>query len=162
MKILVLIFKQFLSLLENAKILYKVPRFDIKSRKSLKGEGKYYLADLSIYYMNNVDARINYGPALENIVYTYLKSNRYEISIGKIKDYEVDFICRENFDDYYYVQVAMTILANIETEDREYIPFEIVKDNYPKYLFTLDQLIQKKSGVLHKNLISFLLENKKL
>ena len=153
---------KYISLLENAKILYKVPRFDLKSRKSLKGEEKYYLADLSIYYMNNVDARINYGPALENIVYTYLKSNRYEISIGKIKDYEVDFICRENFDDYYYVQVAMTILANIETEDREYRPFEIVKDNYPKYLFTLDQLIQKRSGVLHKNLISFLLENKKL
>ena len=56
----------------------------------------------------------------------------------------------------------MTILANIETEDREYRPFEIVKDNYPKYLFTLDQLIQKRSGVLHKNLVSFLLENKKL
>ena len=86
---------------------------------------------------------------IENVVYTYLKSNRYEISIGKIKDYEVDFICRENFDDYYYIQVAMTILSNIETEDREYRPFEIVKDNYPKYLLTLDQLIQKRFGVLH-------------
>ena len=153
---------KYINTLENAKIIYKVPRFDIKSKKSLKGEEKYYLADLSIYYMNNVDARINYGPALENIIFTYLKSNRYEISIGKIKDYEVDFICRENFDDYFYIQVAMTILASEETENREYRPLEIVKDNYPKYLLTLDQLEQKRSGIIHKNIIDFLINNNKL
>ena len=152
----------YLQVLENAKIIYKVQRFDMKSRRSLRGEEKYYLADLSIYYANNVDARINYGPALENVVFSYLKSNKYEISIGKIKDYEVDFICRKNFDDYFYIQVAMTILANEETEDREYRPFEIVKDNYPKYLFTLDQLEQRRDGVMHRNLITFLLEKHSL
>lgn len=153
---------KYLTYLENAKIIYKVPRFDMKSKKSLRGEEKYYLADLSIYFVNNVDARINYGPALENIIFTYLKSNRYEISIGKIQEYEVDFICRENFDNYYYIQVAMTILASEETEEREYRPLEIVKDNYPKYLLTMDQLEQRRNGIIHKNIIDFLSNNQKL
>ena len=60
----------YLQILENAKIIYKCPRFDVKSKKSLRGEQKYYLADLGIYFSRNVDARINYGPSLENIVYT--------------------------------------------------------------------------------------------
>lgn len=152
----------YLTILENAKIIYKVPRFDLKSKRSLRGEEKYYLADLSIYFANNVDARINYGPALENLIFAYLKTNQYEISIGKIGDYEVDFICRENFDDYFYIQVSMSILGSLETENREYRPFEIVKDNYPKYLLTMDPLEQKRDGVIHRNIVSFLRQNERL
>jgi len=145
---------KYIDILVNAKLLYKCPRFDVKSRKALRNEQKYYLADLSIYYANKADTRINYGPVLENIVFTYLKSRGYSVSVGKVGQLECDFIVRKELD-YSYIQVAMTI-ADKSTEDREYKPFENIKDNYPKILFTLDTLLQNRDGVLHKNLINFL------
>lgn len=144
----------YLEILENAKIIYKCPRFDVKSKKSLKGEQKYYLADLGIYFSRNVDARINYGPVLENIVYTYLSAKNYKISVGRIGKLECDFITRIN-DEYRYIQVAMTIMDN-STEEREYKPFTKINDNYPKYLLTIDTLLQKRDGVIHKNIMDFI------
>lgn len=144
----------YLQILENAKIIYKCPRFDVKSKKSLRGEQKYYLADLGIYFARNVDARINYGPVLENIVYTYLSAKNYKISVGRIGKLECDFITRTD-DEYRYIQVAMTIMSP-ETEEREYKPFGMIRDNYPKYLFTMDTLLQKRDGVIHKNVVDFI------
>ena len=144
----------YIRLLENAKVIYKCPRFDLKSRRSLKGEQKYYLADLGIYFSRNTDTRINYGPALENLFYTYLSAKGYSLSIGKIGRLECDFIARKN-NEYCYAQVAMTI-ANRETEDREYASLEQIRDNYPKYLFTLDSLLQHRNGIIHKNLSEFM------
>lgn len=144
----------YLQILENAKIIYRCPRFDVKSKKSLRGEQKYYLADLGIYFSRNVDARINYGPALENIVYTYLSAKNYRINVGRIGKLECDFITRVN-DEYRYIQVAMTIMS-LDTEEREYKPFELIRDNYPKYLLTIDTLLQKRDGVIHKNIIEFI------
>lgn len=66
----------------------------------------------------NTDTRINYGPILENIIYTYLRAKRYKLSVGRVGTFECDFITRKN-DIYQYVQVAMTIMDK-ETEDREY------------------------------------------
>ena len=146
----------YLQILENAKIIYKCPRFDVKSKKSLRGEQKYYLADLGIYFSRNVDARIHYGPVLENIVYTYLSAKNYKISVGRIGKVECDFITRIQ-DEYRYIQVAMTIM-NEDTEEREYKPFGMIRDNYPKYLLTIDTLLQKRDGVIHKNIIDWLLE----
>ena len=150
----------YIEILENAKIIYKCPRFDIKSKKSLSGEQKYYLADLGIYFATNVDARINYGPVLENILYTYLKMKDYKISVGKIGKLECDFIIRKN-NEYFYAQVAMTILDE-KTADREFEPFTHIRDNYKKYLFTIDQLLQNRNGILNLNLIDFIRENKDL
>lgn len=147
----------YIRLLENAKVIYKCPRFDLKSRRSLKGEQKYYLADLGIYFSRNTDARINYGPALENLIYTYLSAKGYSLSIGKIGRLECDFIVRKS-NEYCYAQVAMTI-ADRETEDREYASLEQIQDNYPKYLFTLDPLLQHRNGIIHKNLSDFMLNN---
>lgn len=133
----------------------------MKSKKSLKTEQKYYLADLSIYYSMNVDGRINYGPVLENILFCYLKSKGYKLSVGKIGNLECDFIVRQNADDYFYIQVAMTI-AEQSTEEREYRPFTKIRDNFPKYLFTTDTLLQKRDGILHVNMIDFIKDNKGL
>ena len=129
-------------------------RFDTKSRKALHFEQKYYLADLSICYANNVDRRINYGPVLENVLYTYLRSKGYLLSTGKVGQLECDFIARKKAD-YSYIQVSMSI-ADKTVEDREYRPFTAIKDNYPKYLFTLDPLLQKRDGIIHRNLADFL------
>ncbi|MBQ3537773.1 MAG: ATP-binding protein [Clostridia bacterium] len=145
---------KYLDILEKAKIIYKCPRFDIKSKKSLRGEQKYYLADLGIYFSRNVDARINYGPALENIVYTYLSAKGYRISVGRIGKLECDFITRTE-NEYRYIQVAMTIMDPL-TEEREYKPFSDIRDNYPKLLLTLDPLPLKRDGVIHKNIIDFI------
>lgn len=152
---------KYIEMLENAKIIYKCPRFDMKSKKSLKTEQKYYLADLSIYYSMNVDGRINYGPVLENILFCYLKTKGYRLSVGKIGSLECDFIARQNVDNYFYIQVAMTI-AEQSTEEREYRPFSKITDNFPKYLFTTDSLLQKRDGILHINLIDFIQKNKEL
>ncbi len=153
--------KKYLDILEKAKIIYSCDLFDIKSKSVLKGEKKYYLADLSIYYSLNTDNRINYGPVLENVMYSYLKSKNYKLSVGYIGNLECDFIARENYDDYYYIQVSKDI-SNKETEEREYKPFYMIKDLYPRYLFTMDMLLQKRDGVNHVNIVDFIYNNKKL
>ena len=151
--------KRYLTILEEAKIIYPCCRFDLKSRKSIAGEQKYYLADLGFYFAMNADKRINYGPALENIVYIYAKSKGYEVSVGRIGKLECDFILERNNIDYAYIQVSMTIMDNIKTEDREYRPLESISDNYPKYLLTRNDLIQHRNGIKHFNIPLFMKEN---
>ncbi len=107
-----------------------------------------------------MDARINYGPVLENIVYTYLSAKNYKISVGRIGKLECDFITRIT-DEYCYIQVAMTIMSP-DTEEREYKPFTMIRDNYPKYLLTVDTLLQKRDGIIHKNIIEFISSDENL
>ena len=153
--------KRYLDILEKAKIIYPCELFDIKSKSVLKGEKKYYLADLSIYYAQNTDNRINYGPVLENVMYSYLKSKNYMLSVGYIGKLECDFIARKNYDDYYYIQVSKDI-SNKDTEEREYRPFYKIKELYPRYLFTMDMLLQKRDGIKHVNIVDFIYNNKNL
>ena len=150
---------RYIRILEDAKIIYSCPRFDLKSRKSISGEQKYYLADLGFYFALNTDKRIHYGPALENTVYIYARSKGYDISVGRIGKLECDFILGRSNIAYSYVQVAMTIMNSIETENREYRPLESINDNYPKYLVTRNDLIQHRSGILHVNIAPFMKEN---
>ncbi len=152
---------RYVKALLDAKILYECPRFDMKSKKALSGERKYYLSDLSFYYAENTDNRINYGPVLENIVFLYAKSLDYSVSFGRFGKFECDFILRDAAMNYAYVQVAYTVAQSRETEDREYRPLETVKDNYPKYLLTTDYLLQHRNGILHVNLMDFLRSKKK-
>ena len=140
---------RYIHILEEAKIIYPCQRFDLKSRRSISGEQKYYLADLGFYFAMNTDKRINYGPALENVVYTYARSKGYDISVGRIGKLECDFILSRNNVDYSYIQVATTIMDSVSTEDREYRPLESIKDNYPKYLITRNDLIQHRNGIVH-------------
>ena len=147
---------RYVQALVDAKILIACDRFDMKSKKSLSGEKKYYLSDLSFYYAMNTDNRINYGPSLENIVCLYAKSMNYKLSIGRIGKLECDFILRSKDMDYCYVQVAYTILSGRDTEDREYRSLEAIKDNYAKYIMTMDGLIQKRNGIIHVNLLDFM------
>ncbi|MDO4437782.1 MAG: ATP-binding protein [Coriobacteriaceae bacterium] len=142
---------RYIKILEDAKIVRRCERFDMKSRKSLRGEQKYYLADLSFYFASNTDNRINYGPVLENIVYSYARSLDYEVSVGRIGKLECDFVMRSSEMDYAYVQVAMTIMNDRSTEDREYRPLEQIRDNWPKFVITRNDPIQHRSGIVHEN-----------
>lgn len=147
---------RYITALVDAKILYECSRFDMKSKKALVGEKKYYLADLSFYFAGNTDNRINFGPVLENIVYIYARSLNYAISVGRIGKLECDFILRNTANDYSYVQVAYTIMQSAETEDREYRPLERIHDNYAKYVATTDYALQKRNGIRHINLMEFM------
>ena len=142
---------RYLKILEDAKIVRCCERFDMKSRKSLRGEQKYYLADLSFYFALNTDNRINYGPVLENIVYNYARSLGYEVSVGRIGKLECDFVLRSPEMEYAYVQVAMTIMNDRATEDREYRPLEQIRDNWPKFVITRNDPIQHRNGIVHEN-----------
>ncbi len=147
---------RYIQVLIDAKILYKCERFDLKSRKSISGEQKYYLADLGFYFLTNTDNRINYGPVMENIVYIYAKAKGYEVSVGRIGRLECDFIMRDPTMQYSYIQVAMTIMDSLNTENREYAPLEMIRDNYPKYVVTRNDLIQKRNGIIHVNIGPFM------
>lgn len=141
----------YIKILCDAKILYECNRFDLKSKKSIAGEKKYYLSDLGFYYATNTDNRINYGPVMENVAFIYARSNDYSVSIGRIGKLECDFILRKDLE-YSYLQICMTIMSSKETEEREYRPLESIKDNYPKYVITRSDPVQHRNGIIHKNM----------
>ena len=141
----------YIKILCDAKILYECNRFDLKSKKSITGEKKYYLSDLGFYYATNTDNRIKYGPVMENVAFIYARSNDYSVSIGRIGKLECDFILRKDLE-YSYLQICMTIMSSKETEEREYRPLESIKDNYPKYVITRSDPVQHRNGIIHKNM----------
>ena len=147
---------RYINTLVEAKVLYECDRFDLKSKKALAGEKKYYLGDLSFYFSQNTDNSINFGPVLENIVYIYSRSLDYSVSVGRIGKLECDFILRDRENNYSYVQVAYTIMQSRETEDREYKVLESIRDNYAKYVATTDYMLQKRNGIKHVNLMEFM------
>lgn len=150
---------RYIDILVQSKVIYQCDRFDMKSKRAIGGEKKYYLADMSLYFSTNTDNRINYGPALENMVYLYARSNDYSVSIGRIGKLECDFILRDAQLNYAYVQVAYTINESRHTEDREYAPLEMIRDNYSKYVMTTDYLLQKRNGIKHVNIMDFMKEH---
>ena len=152
---------RYVKILLDAKIIYECPRFDMKSKRSLQGEKKYYLSDLSFYYALNTDNTIQYGPDLENLIFIYARAHDYSISVGRIGKLECDFIVRGDHQDYAYIQVAYTIANSKETEEREFRPLEIIRDNYPRYLMTTDFLLQKRNGIAHVNLVDFMRNGQK-
>lgn len=153
---------RYIQILVDSKILYECNRFDMKSRKSISGEKKYYLSDVGFYYATNTDNRINYGPVMENVFFTYAKSNGYSISVGRIGKLECDFILQRNFSEYNYVQVCMTMMNSRETEDREFAPLEKIRDNYPKFVLTRNDVIQHRNGIIHKNMPEMMSEGTQL
>lgn len=147
---------KYVKTLLDAKILCECPRFDLKSKRSLGGGRKLYLSDLSFYFALNTDNTVNYGPVLENIFFTYMKGMGYSASVGKIGALECDFIVRTAPMSYAYFQIAYTILADKETEDREFRSLEKIRDNYPKYVLTTDFMLQKRNGIVHENIVEFM------
>lgn len=145
----------YIELLVKAKLLYRCDRFDMKSKRSLQGGEKYYLADTGIYFARNVNATMDYGPLLENAVYTYLRSRDYRVSVGQIGRLEVDFIACRADEGYAYIQVSLSV-ADKTVEEREYRPFSQVRDNHPQYLLTLDPLPLERDGVTHRNLVELM------
>ena len=144
----------YLKYLENACFIKKVKREDLEGKGILKFNEKYYVTDhgfCEAKAKGNID---NIGRVMENIVYFEFLRRGWKITIGKTKDYEVDFVCRKH-NQTIYVQVSY-ILETDETIEREFRPFSKIKDHYPKYIITMDQFDKSRDGVKHINLLDFL------
>lgn len=147
----------YLKMLENAFIVYKADRSDIRSKALLKTLGKYYIADTGLRNIVLGFRNIDEGHLLENVVYLELLRRDYKVNIGKSLDYEVDFVT-ENTEEIKYYQVTKSLLDD-NVKDREIRSLESISDNYEKTILTMDRTINKDyNGIKVKNIIDFLLE----
>jgi len=146
----------YLDALCKALMIKKIYRYDIHGKAILKTLNKYYMTDLGIAQIKNNNFEINKSFAIENVVYNELLARGYDVYIGKVKNGEIDFIATKT-DEKLYFQVTY-LLENDKVQNREFGAFEEVKDNYPKYVLSLDKASFSRDGIIHKNIIDWLLE----
>lgn len=148
----------YLNMLEKSFILYKADRTDIKSKALLKTLGKYYVSDTGIRNIILGFRNIDEGHLLENVVYLELLRRGYRVNIGKMNDYEVDFVV-ENPNDIKYYQVTQT-LKDEQVRLRELKSLESIADNYEKVILTMDKSINNDyNGIKVMNIIDWLLKD---
>ena len=147
----------YLDALCKALMIKKIYRYDIHGRAILKTLNKYYMTDLGIAQIKNNNFEINKSFAIENVVYNELLERGYDVYIGKTKNGEIDFIATKKEEKIYF-QVAY-LLQNDKVENREFGAFKEVQDNFPKYVLSLDKANFSRDGIIHKNIIEWLLEN---
>ena len=148
----------YLKMLENAYIIYRVPRYDIKGKELLKTLEKYYIVDTGIRNIILGFRNSDFGHIIENIVYFELLRRGYEVTIGKTDSLEVDFIATNSNDKKYY-QVTYTMIDE-SVKNRELNSLKNINDNYEKTVLTMDKLYNNtcEDGIKIKYLIDFLLE----
>jgi len=149
---------KYLDFLTQSYILYSAPRYDIKGKELLTTNEKYYVVDLglrNITATNKYDADL--GHKLENVVYFELFRRGGKIYVGKHNDKEIDFVVQKANNQIEYYQVAFTV-NDEKTFKRELSAFERIKDNYPKYLLTLDYDNVNIDGIQKLNVIDWLLQ----
>ena len=144
----------YISNLLDSYIIYKVTRYDIKGKDYLKTGDKYYICDLGLRYYLLGEVRDS-GSILENIVFLELKRRGYEIYVGKVGNKEVDFVIK-NEDGIKYIQVSLSV-RDEKTLKRELEPLQMIRDNYPKYIITLDYDKINYDGIKQISAIDFLL-----
>ena len=147
----------YLDALCKALLIRKVYRYDVHGKAVLKTLNKYYVTDLGIAQIKNNKTELDKCYAIENIVYNELIIKGYDVYTGKTKKGEIDFVATKP-DKKIYIQVAFSI-PNEETKKREFGAYDIIKDNYPKYVISLDNLTYEYNGIKHINLIDFLLDD---
>ena len=147
---------------ENAKIpissllMNKVSAYDVRGKRILTRKDKYYLTDLGLGQILNINKKTQFGAYLENIVYNELLLRGYNVSTGINNGKEIDFIVtKHNQKEYYQVTYD---LSNQETEKREFEAYSGIDDNYPKYVLSMDKLDYSQNGIIHKNVIEWLLD----
>lgn len=146
----------YISAIKNAMVVVTAPRYDIKGKAMLSTSEKYYATDLGL--RNNVKSSdiTDYNKLYENVVFLEMLSRGYEINVGKVGDYEIDFICIKDRQKIY-IQVAY-LLADSSVVEREFRPLRKVSDNFPKYVVSGDKHDFSGDGIIHKNIVDFLLD----
>jgi predicted AAA+ superfamily ATPase len=141
----------------QAFIIKKVPRYDTLGKKILKVDEKHYLTNHGFRQAKGFSNTKDIERTLENIVYIELISRGYDVKIGKIKDKEIDFIAKKgNQLSYYQVSYMMW---DEKTREREFGVYKMVEDNFPKYVLSMDRIDFSQDGIIHKNIIDFLLDD---
>ena len=149
----------YLHALVGAFILYRVSRYDLRGKEILKTHEKFYLSDISLIYatLGHRDRMI--GGILENIVFLELKRRGYDVFVGKLGTHEIDFIA-EKQGNKMYVQVAYK-LENEETVEREFGNLLSIRDQFPKYVVTMDEFWKDSmEGITHLYITDFLMSDK--
>ena len=140
-----------------AFIIKKIPRYDTLGKKILKIDEKYYLTDYGFRQAIGFSNTKDIEKILENIVCIELISRGYEVKIGKVKDKEIDFIAKKGKELSYY-QISY-IMGDEKTREREFGVYKSITDNFPKYVLSMDHFDFSQDGIIHKNIIDFLLED---
>ena len=151
----------YIKYLEDAHVVYRVPRYDIKGKRLLEVREKYFLADIGFRHALLGFQKQDVNQLLENIVFIELKKRGYQIRIGQLADAEVDFIVQREAKKAY-LQIVY-LLASPETVRREFGVLSKINDNFPKYVLSLDKHFRYDGGgIIHLNLIDFLISRKDL
>lgn len=150
---------KYLKMIENAYFIYRIPRYELKGKKLLKTQGKYYFVDNGLKNILSGFSSYDSGSSYENIVCMELLRRGYEVYVGKYNDLEIDFIAISSEEKIYY-QVARSILSE-EVENREKRSLLAIYDNYKKVILTMDNVYNKViDGIEVENIVDFLLEEK--
>lgn len=146
----------YLEHITTSLIMKKVSRYDIRGKRILTKMDKYYLTDMGLGRIRNSGFKLEMGALLENVVYNELISRGFEVYVGKTTNGEVDFVTIKGQEKAYY-QVAY-YLYDQKVIDREFGAFLDIPDNYPKYVLSFDKMNFSREGIIHKNVMEFLLE----
>jgi len=148
--------ENYVTALLESYVLYKASRYDVKGKQHLKSLEKYYLSDISFRHIVLGERDRDIGRILENIVFLELIRRGYTVKIGKVGEKEVDFVATIG-DQRIYYQVAASVL-DPATYEREFASLQMIKDHYPKYVLTMDDLPSGQDGIQQKNIIDWLLD----
>ena len=140
---------------EESFLIYKVSRDDLIGKKILNVNEKYYIADHGMREAILGSNQRDINQIFENIIYLELLRKGYNVRVGKVDNLEVDFVCTKR-NEKIYVQVAY-LLASPETIEREFTSLEKIDDNYPKYVISMDEFDMSRNGIIHINIIDFLM-----
>lgn len=129
--------EKYLEALSESYIIYQAKRYNIKGRQYLKTLEKYYVVDIGLRFMLLGSRQIDAGHILENVIYLELLRRGYDVYVGKVDGFEVDFVAQNSRGTIYY-QAALTV-RDEKTLERELRPLQMIRDHYPKVLLTLDE-----------------------
>ena len=146
----------YIEYINNSMIASKASRYNIRGKEVMTLLEKYYLVDLGLLQLKSSPIEKKVGGRLENIVYNELLARGYDVYIGKTDNGEIDFVV-DNFGDRFYIQVA-DYLSSDDVVKREFGAYKSVEDNFPKYVITMDKINYSQNGIIHKNIIEWLLE----
>ncbi len=149
----------YIDYLSNSLLINKVQRENIEGKEILKIHEKYYVVDHGFNQVFNGRNLTNFSRTMENIVYVELLRKGYDVTIGKIGDYEIDFIAKKH-KAKAYIQVTYSFSSD-ETLNREFRSLLKVQDNYPKYVISTDRFDFSHEGIIHQNIVDFLLNGLK-
>ncbi len=145
----------YIDYITRANLISKAERYDVRGKRILTGKYKYYLTDLGFTNILSDGKKEQIGAYLENIIYNELIARGFNVNVGTLDSGEVDFI-GTRFNEKIYIQVTY-ILSDEKVIEREFGVYKKIEDNYPKYVLSMDKIDLSENGIIHKNIIDWLL-----